>query len=39
MPKSTHKGRIVENFDMFDFELASEDMAAICCTGWNKSGQ
>jgi 2,5-diketo-D-gluconate reductase A len=29
IPKSVRKERMVENFDIFDFELAADDMDAI----------
>jgi diketogulonate reductase-like aldo/keto reductase len=29
LPKSTHKERIEENFDIFDFKLTNEDMSEL----------
>ena len=29
IPKSVHKKRIIENFNIFDFELSSNDMGKI----------
>ena len=29
IPKSTHKDRMQQNFDLFDFALTAEDMATI----------
>ena len=29
IPKSVHKNRMHQNFDLFDFTLSTEDMAAI----------
>ena len=38
IPKSTHKERIAENFDIFDFELTDDEMAAISAHDMGYSG-
>ncbi|MED4228435.1 aldo/keto reductase [Neobacillus cucumis] len=37
IPKSIHKERIVENFNIFDFEISQEDMEAIATLDTKKS--
>lgn len=37
IPKSTHKDRMIQNFDVFDFTLSPEDMAAISDLDTGKS--
>lgn len=37
LPKSTHRERMIENFNVFDFKLSGEDMAAIAALDKNES--
>lgn len=37
IPKSTHKERMTENLNIFDFELAADDMAQIATLDTGKS--
>ena len=37
LAKSTHKARIAENFDVFDFELSDDDMQQITTLDMNES--
>jgi len=37
IPKSIHKERMIENLNIFDFELSSEDMDAILSLDTKKS--
>ena len=35
IPKTTNKGRMKENFDIFNFEISQQDMQAICAVNQN----
>ena len=37
LPKSVHKARMVENFDVFNFNLSVEDMSAIAALDGGES--
>ncbi|HBW36083.1 aldo/keto reductase [Desulfosporosinus sp. BICA1-9] len=37
IPKSTHKERMIENFNVFDFALAAEDMKAVAALDESES--
>ena len=37
LPKSTHKERMIQNLDVFDFTLTDEDMSAIAALDTNTS--
>jgi diketogulonate reductase-like aldo/keto reductase len=37
IPKSTHKDRMIENFNVFDFSLSAEDMNAIAALDESES--
>ncbi|MBB1078482.1 aldo/keto reductase [Limosilactobacillus sp. STM2_1] len=37
IPKSVHKARMAENFDIFDFELSADDMAKMSSLDKNES--
>ncbi len=40
LPKTTHRGRMAENLDIFDFELTADEMAAInSLNTYNRTGE
>jgi diketogulonate reductase-like aldo/keto reductase len=38
IPKSSHKERMAQNFDIFDFTLTADDMAAVAKLNQHDTG-